>query len=66
MRAPETGSAVVTGAANGIGLAVAERLLSDGYAVVGLDRDEPSLQQAASCLGDAFVPLTGEIGRAHV
>jgi NAD(P)-dependent dehydrogenase (short-subunit alcohol dehydrogenase family) len=61
MSAPETGSAVVTGAANGIGLAVAERLLGDGYAVVGLDRDEQSLQQAAGCLGDAFVPLTGDI-----
>jgi NAD(P)-dependent dehydrogenase (short-subunit alcohol dehydrogenase family) len=54
-------SAVVTGAAAGIGLAVAERLLDDGYAVVGLDRDEQSLKQAASRLGDAFVPLAGDV-----
>jgi NAD(P)-dependent dehydrogenase (short-subunit alcohol dehydrogenase family) len=62
MSTPEARSAVVTGAANGIGLAVAGRLLGDGYAVVGLDRDEESLAQAASRLGDAFVPLTGDIG----
>lgn len=55
------GSAVVTGAANGIGLAVAERLLSAGYAVVGLDRDQESLAQAGSRLGRAFLPLVGDI-----
>jgi NAD(P)-dependent dehydrogenase (short-subunit alcohol dehydrogenase family) len=54
-------SAVVTGAANGIGLAVAERLLSAGYTVVGLDRDEDSLRQAAAGLGSGFVPLAGDI-----
>jgi len=55
------GSAVVTGAANGIGLAVAERLLSAGYVVVGLDRDQESLAQAGSRLGRAFLPVAGDI-----
>jgi NAD(P)-dependent dehydrogenase (short-subunit alcohol dehydrogenase family) len=64
MSGPEARSAVVTGAAAGIGLAVTERLLGDGYAVVGLDRDEQSLKQAASRLGDAFAPLAGDIAAA--
>ena len=59
--APDTRSAVVTGAANGIGLAVAERLLGDGYAVVGLDRDEVSLARAGRRLGESFIPVAGDI-----
>jgi NAD(P)-dependent dehydrogenase (short-subunit alcohol dehydrogenase family) len=59
--APEAGSAVVTGAASGIGLAVAERLLGDGYAVIGLDRDGESLARADSRLSGRFVPLPGDI-----
>ena len=61
MSAPEAGSAVVTGAANGIGLAVAERLLGAGYAVVGLDRDQEALVRAGNRLGNGFVPLAGDI-----
>ena len=34
---PRNGAIVVTGAANGIGAAIAERLRSDGHPVVGLD-----------------------------
>jgi NAD(P)-dependent dehydrogenase (short-subunit alcohol dehydrogenase family) len=54
-------SAVVTGAANGIGLAVSERLLRAGYAVIGFDRDEESLRKEATRLGEGFLPLTGDI-----
>ena len=39
--------AVVTGAARGIGLAVARRFLTEGYRVGLLDMDAPALQQAA-------------------
>jgi len=61
-------SAVVTGAAAGIGRAVCERLLADGLAVCGLDRDADALSQTADELGAGFVPVTGDIGDwdAHV
>lgn len=61
MRVLSRPSAVVTGAANGIGLAVAERLLGSGYTVAGLDCDEESLQQASGRLGEGFVPIAGDI-----
>jgi 3-oxoacyl-[acyl-carrier protein] reductase len=37
-------SAIVTGAANGIGRAVAERLVADGFAVAGLDIEPVSIE----------------------
>jgi len=43
--------AVVTGAAMGIGRAVAERLAGDSIQVVGLDRDEAALAVAAEAIG---------------
>lgn len=57
-----TPAAVVTGAAKGIGLAIAERLLDRGARVVALDRDGDVLQQAAARLGDAYRPLIGDVG----
>lgn len=48
---------VVTGAARGIGLAVAERLLAEGGRVVLTDIDEPSGRAAAERLGVVFVRL---------
>ena len=41
--------AVVTGAARGIGLAVAQHLSATGHEVVGLDRDGDALRQGAAC-----------------
>jgi NAD(P)-dependent dehydrogenase (short-subunit alcohol dehydrogenase family) len=54
-------TAVVTGAAKGIGLAIAERLLQE-VNVVGVDRDEDALHEQADRLGDGFHPVTGDIG----
>ncbi len=45
--------AIVTGAASGIGLGIAERLFADGHAVALLDRDGAAAQAAADALGDA-------------
>lgn len=46
--------AVVTGAAGGMGRAIAARLVADGLRVVGLDLDASGLEQVAQELGDAF------------
>ena len=43
--------AVITGAAGGIGLAVARRLVGDGYRVLATDRDADRLDQLATGLG---------------
>lgn len=43
--------ALVTGAASGIGLATARRLVTEGARVVGLDRVEPSSGEPASAAG---------------
>ena len=67
--------AVITGAANGFGLAVASRLAEEGAKLVLVDRDEAALSAAASKLGGLAVvadvsdesQVDGyEIGRAHV
>ena len=48
-------SAVVTGAASGIGEATAQRLASDGLAIVGVDRDAARLESAKSAIRGAHV-----------
>jgi len=53
--------AVVTGVAKGIGRAVAERLVREGVAVVGVDYDAAGLAEAAAAL-DGLVPVEGDIG----
>lgn len=47
-------TALITGAARGIGLATAQNLLADGWRVALLDRDEPSLQAAVAGLDNAI------------
>src|ERR1700678_4542701 len=47
--------AVITGAANGVGLAVAERLAADGAVLVLVDRDASALEAAASKLSGLAV-----------
>lgn len=55
---------VVTGAAAGIGEAIARRLLSDGWRVVALDQDGAGLDALAATAGaarEALVPLVGDV-----
>lgn len=56
-------SAVVTGAAAGIGNATAARLIDDGAIVVGVDTNAAALEQASSAFGDRFVAFVGDIGK---
>jgi len=53
--------AVVTGAAGGIGLAVARSLLAQGAQVVGADLDEARL--AGLTLGDRFLPFPVDVAQ---
>jgi len=54
-------AAVVSGAAAGIGLAVAEQKLALGSAVVGLDVDEPGLRSVQDRLGERFTPVPVDV-----
>ncbi|WP_031549346.1 SDR family oxidoreductase [Parvularcula oceani] len=56
----ETRTAIVTGAAHGIGLACADRLSKDGWRVVLADRDETRLAEAAKGRGQ---PVQADVGR---
>jgi 3-oxoacyl-[acyl-carrier protein] reductase len=59
---PTPSTALVTGAASGMGRAVAERFLAEGWQVIGVDRDPDALAQVA---GDhetsAFRAVTADI-----
>jgi NAD(P)-dependent dehydrogenase (short-subunit alcohol dehydrogenase family) len=58
-----SGVVVVTGAAKGIGRAICERLAADANHLVAVDVDEPTLTEVATSLGDACVPLVGDIAQ---
>ena len=51
--------AIVTGAASGIGLATAKKLLSQGFSVVGMSRRE-----TMEDLGENFTYVSGDVGSA--
>jgi NAD(P)-dependent dehydrogenase (short-subunit alcohol dehydrogenase family) len=55
------GVVLVTGAANGIGLAVAERLVADGRAICALDTNAGALDALAARLGPAVEPVAGDV-----
>ena len=53
--------AVVTGAASGIGLAIASRLVAEGAKVVGGDLVADRLASVGAALGSAFSGLAGDV-----
>lgn len=57
-------TAVVTGAASGIGLAVAQLLVDSGQKVLGLDFDADALDAAEQRLGAGFEPFAVDVSDA--
>ena len=53
--------AVVSGAASGIGRAVAERFLAGGFTVLGVDLDGPQLRSLADAHGGRLIPATADV-----
>jgi NAD(P)-dependent dehydrogenase (short-subunit alcohol dehydrogenase family) len=56
--------AIVTGAARGIGRAVAQRLVADGLRVAVVDRDESEARAAARALGERAQPFVCDVADA--
>jgi NAD(P)-dependent dehydrogenase (short-subunit alcohol dehydrogenase family) len=52
---------VISGAAQGIGLGMAERFLAEGAGVVAFDRNRPELEEQAARLGKRYVPFAGDV-----
>ena len=60
-------TALVTGGARGIGLAITERLIADGARVVIADLDGAAAKKVAERLGDSVMALVADVTRAdHV
>jgi 3-oxoacyl-[acyl-carrier protein] reductase len=60
----ESPTALVTGAARGIGLAIARRLVADGLRVALLDLDRERVEGAARALGPGAVALVADVTRS--
>jgi NAD(P)-dependent dehydrogenase (short-subunit alcohol dehydrogenase family) len=54
-------TAIVTGGASGIGLAIAERLTADGHAVAIFDRNGDAAVDAAATIGGSTVGVTVDV-----
>lgn len=54
---------LVTGAAMGIGRAVAETLAAAGHNLVLLDRDATALETTAAAIGGSVLPVAGSVAR---
>jgi len=60
-------TALVTGGARGIGLAITERLIADGARVVIADLDGAAAKKVAERIGDSVMALVADVTRAdHV
>jgi NAD(P)-dependent dehydrogenase (short-subunit alcohol dehydrogenase family) len=60
--AERTITAVVTGAAMGMGKEISRKLIADGVAVAGLDLNASALEDTRAELGEAFDPVVGDVG----
>ncbi|MFC3996947.1 SDR family NAD(P)-dependent oxidoreductase [Nocardiopsis sediminis] len=58
---PGVSTAVVTGAASGMGLAVAARLVAEGWTVLALDLDRSALEERAAAHGPRFLPRAADV-----
>ncbi|WP_084419766.1 SDR family NAD(P)-dependent oxidoreductase [Henriciella litoralis] len=54
-------TAIITGAASGIGAAAARLFVAEGASVVGIDRDTAGLEVVAADLGASFAFVAGDI-----
>ena len=61
MNKDQARTCVVTGAANGIGRAITQRLLADGWTVIGVDVSADGLQSLANGRKARFVALVGDV-----
>lgn len=61
MTALEGKTAIITGAASGIGAAASRLFVSEGAHIVGADLDTAGLTALQDELGEAFAPLTGDV-----
>ena len=52
---------LVTGAASGMGRAVADRFLAEGWTIVGVDQDGDALSEAAATHGPTYHPVPVDI-----
>jgi 3-hydroxy acid dehydrogenase/malonic semialdehyde reductase len=53
----------VTGATAGFGLAIVKKFAADGAKIVGTGRRKSRLEEVKKELGDAFLPLTFDVGK---
>lgn len=58
-------SAVITGVSTGIGRAIAEKLIAEGWRVFGSVRKESDADAAVQSLGENFTPLLFDVTEPH-